>query len=186
LVIATLSCGQFKNDNKYVSNKFIDIKGLIDHQVKLLDSIGPFLLKNAIINGAEEQININTDIDFSWENELSIFKSADINKPVLEDSYEIILKTNTRLKTVTYLSKTPLQTQVDSMAIIFTEFDNTPIQINVMMSNKNELFESARTLELTFKKSDSHFLLSSYNIEGWQKMIAKDTTNFSIVGTLNF
>ncbi len=180
------SCGQINKDKKNTTNEFFDINGLVDYQVKMLDSIGPFLLKGAIINGSEEQKKIDTNFDFSWEKELSIFKSADINKPVLKDSYKIINETNSGSKNILYLSKSPNKTRVDSIVINYAGQVNEPIKILAFLSGNNVLFESSKTLELTFEKIGRHLLLSKYQIEGWQKMISKDTTKFSIKGELNF
>lgn len=185
LITIAASCGQIDN-NKNTTNNFFDINGLIDNQVNLLDSIGPFLLKEANINGIKEHIKVDTRSDFSWEKELSIFKSTDINKPVLNDSYEIITNTDSTLRTVIYISKTPTTTQVDSLLIDFDSLKNGPIKIHAFISGKNMLYQSAKTLDLTFQKIDKHSLISSYRIKGWQKMISKDTTTFLIEGILNF
>lgn len=186
LITIAASCGQIENNNKNTTNKFFDINGLIDNQVNLLDSIGPFLLKKANINGVKEHNKIDTRSDFSWEKELSIFKSTDINKPVLNDSYEIITNTDSSSKTVIYISKTPAATQADSLFIHFDILEKGPIKIHAFISSKNMLYESAKTLDLTFQKIDKHSLISSYRIKGWQKMISKDTTTFLIEGILNF
>lgn len=186
LIAITSSCTQINKDKKNKINEFFDINGLVDNQVKLLDSIGPFLLKVAIINGNEEQKKIDTNIDFSWEKELSIFKSIDINKPVLKDNYEIVNETKSVSKTILYISKSTNKTHVDRITINYLEQENEPIKIFAFLSGNNVLFESTKTLELTFEKIGRQLLLSNYQIEGWQKMISKDTTKFSIKGELNF
>ena len=55
-----------------------------------------------------------------------------------------------------------------------------------ILNNQNELFKSAKTLELTFKDLNGQKLISSYKIEGWQKMVSKDRTSYFIDSKILF
>lgn len=167
------------------AKKYYDINGLIDHQVKMLDSIGFFLLKKAAIDGVEETVRFSHPNFAAWENELSIFKSADINKSRLLDSYDIIETKNDAVKLIIYKSKTPESTQVDSLALSFSIKDNYLLKIHAFITSNNALFESEKNLELEFTNLNNGInLLSSYKIEGWQKMISKNSTTYSIEGSI--
>ena len=168
------------------ANTFFDITGLIDNQVQLLDSIGPSLLKKAIIDGVEENTQITPSDDTIWAKELMIFKSADINKPKLADNYDIIETQISGSKTIIYKSKYPETTQVDSLVISFSDGENKPLTIHARLVSSNTLFESEKNLELAFKVVSGQIILSKYKIEGWQKMISKDSTIYFIEGVLHF
>lgn len=167
-------------------NTFFDIAGLIDNQVQLLDSIGPSLLKKAIIDGVEENTQFTPSDDTIWAKELMIFKSADINKPKLVDNYDIMETQISGAKIIIYKSKYPDTTQVDSLAISFSDSENKPLTIHALLVSNNTLFESEKTLELSFKDVSGQTILSKYKIEGWQKMISKDSTIYFIEGVLDF
>lgn len=166
------------------ANKFFDIVGLIDHQVKMLDSVGLSLLKKATINGLEEEISL-TSPDFStWTKELTIFKSADINKPMLSDSYEFTEIEKGGIKTIIYMSKFPEATQVDSLTLSFIDNEENPIKIHARLTSSNALFKSEKNFDLAFNNVNGQCLLSYYKIEGWQKMISKDSITFFIEGSV--
>ncbi|MCK5702273.1 MAG: hypothetical protein KAI29_14005 [Cyclobacteriaceae bacterium] len=180
------SCGPVKNKKTETASTFFDIAGLIDNQVQLLDSIGPSLLKKAIIDGVEENTHFTPSDDDVWAKELMIFKSADINKPTLADIYETKETRISGSKIIIYKSKYPETTQVDSLAISFSTSKNKPLTIHARLVSSNTLFESEKTLELAFKAVSGQIILSKYKIEGWQKMISKDSTIYFIEGVLDF
>lgn len=180
-----LSCGQIKT-NKVATNKYFDIKGLIDHQVAILDSVSPLLLKTAVIDGIIEDTQFSENNFSTWTRELSIFKSADINKPMLADSYDISESKISGIKTITYLSRYSNETQVDSLALRFAGSSKNPSAIHSRIAGKNALFGSEKTIDLTFEIVNGQHLLSNFIIEGWQKMISQDSSSYKIEGTLKY
>lgn len=185
LVIMSLSCRQIESNN-LAKDKYFDINGLIDHQVAILDSIGPLFLKTAVIDGALESTQFSAKDFSTWTKELSIFKSADINKPMLADSYEIIESKISGLQTIIYLSKYPSATQVDSLAVSFADSSENPSTFHARIAGRNALFESAKTIDLAFENVSGQNMLSNYKIEGWQKMISQDSSSYKIEGTLKY
>ena len=182
LLVSGWSCGPDINKKKGPANKFFDINGLIEQQVNLLDSVSPFLLKTATIDGVDEQ-NLLTSLNHStWTKELVIFKSADINNPKLADSYQFIETKISGLKTFIYTSKFPKTTKTDSLTISFDVTGNNPIKIHAHVRGSNALFESDKTLDMTFKTTNNQSMLTNYSIEGWQKMTSKDSTTYLIEG----
>jgi hypothetical protein len=180
-----LSCGQIKTD-KAAANKYFDVNGLIDYQVVLLDSISPLFLKRAVIDGKEENTQFSANDSSAWAKELAIFKSADINKPMLVDSYTKIESEISGIKTIIYQSKYPDATQVDSLAISFASGVDNPSKIHAHIADKNALFQSAKNIELTFENVKDQNMLSGFKIEGWQKMVAQDRSSYKIEGTLKY
>lgn len=157
---------------------FYDINGLVDEQVKMLDSISPTILKKAVINGNKEDSKITPQDTTAWLKELAIFKSADINKSILLDSYT---KTESAEKnTISYKSKYPEKTRVEELSIQFGKTDQKPLKIHATLDYKNEVFTSEINLEINFLINDGKSLLSNYRIEGYQKMISKDTSTYLI------
>lgn len=181
VVLTAWSCAPDTNNEK--STTYYDINGLVDRQIKLLVSASPSILKKAIIDGHEEESKIQPQDSAHWAKELIIFKSADINRSMLSDSYIISESSNSRIKTITYTSKYPDDTEVDALSV---ELDNDqkPMKIRAILDNQNELFKSAKTLEVKFKDVNGQKLISSYSIEGWQKMISKDSAAYLIEADL--
>lgn len=174
------SCVPDQKNRIKIANSFYDINGLIDEQVKILDSISPSILKKAILNGKEEVTNLTPIDSATWAKELIIFKSADINRSILSDSYEIAESLDSNSKKILYTSKYPEKTNVEKLSILLGIADQNPIQIHATVDNRNELFDSAKKLQMHFITKNGILLLSSYNIEGSQKMISKDSTTYLI------
>ena len=164
-------------------NTYYDLNGLIDEQIKLLDSISPVLFKKAIIDENSELVEL-TPNDSVWSREFLIFRSADINKPMLVNRYNVDEHTtNDGSKRITYISKDPEKTEVDSLMIHYFAESEKPSIIHASLSHNNALFRNQKTLDMFFKKSEN--LISTYKIRGWQKMISKDSTFYYVEGKIN-
>jgi hypothetical protein len=161
---------------------YYDIDGLVDEQLLLLDSISPSLLKTANINGIKQKIDLSPT-DSIWRRELEIFRSADINKPRLSDSYaqkEAISKSDS---SIIYISKFPKSTLADTIRITFV--NKLPSKIYASLRSQNTLFKSSKKLKLEFSNVNGRQMLTDYSVAGWQKMISKDATYFEIDGSMN-
>ena len=145
----------------------------------MLDSISPILYKKAVIDGKEELIEL-TPTDSIWTKELMIFRSADINKSMFADSYISSEDSNSETKTILYKSKIPKSTKVDDLTITLSVPDNNPLKIHAYITQGNSLFESQKILKISFKNYQGQQRIISYSIEGWQKMISKESTTYHI------
>lgn len=185
LVFIVLAAGcSMNNERGNTINKYYDINGLIDEQVKLLDSISPVLLKQATIDHQQNLQKI-TPNDSTWEDEFSIFRTLDLNKPMLIDSYEKVELSHESEKSVTFISKFPDETLVDTLVVEF--FDNqSPKRIYAAVSSKNTLFISAKKMEMLFTQTPGINLLHRYKIFGRQKMTTKDSTSFEINAEIKY
>jgi len=183
-IVAFGACFSTPEKQQNTIDEYYDINGLIDRQVLLLDSISPSLSKWATIDSivAEEKM---VHSDTAWEKELSIFKSMDINKPLLVDSYERLVEDLGDETTITLISKTPNSTDVDTLKMIFIQ-GQQPINLYAYLSSKNTLFRTAKKLELVLGPVNEKWVLDNYSIKGWQKMFSKDTTYFQIEAKIIF
>jgi len=178
LILMIGACVPTVEKKQTAIDEYYDINGLIDRQVRLLDSISPSLSKWAFIDDTEEKGKI-TPPDSTWEEELSIFKSMDINKPLLLDSYERVVDDLGEEKVISLISKSPKSTNVDTLVISMKK-SNQPARIYAYLSNQNTLFKTSKNMEIIFKEYQKRHVLESYTIHGWQKMLTKDTTKFDI------
>ena len=174
------SCIPDQNNKTITDNPFYDINGLIDEQVKILDSISPSILKKAVLNGKEEFTELTPVDSGTWAKELIIFKSVDINRSMLSDSYMMNESFDSDNKKIIYTSKYSEKTKVEELSILLDTESQNPIEIHATVDDRNELFDSSKKLEIHFITKDDILLLTSYKIEGSQKMISKDSTIFLI------
>ena len=151
----------------------------------MLDSIRPILYKKAVIDGKEESMEF-TPTDSIWTKELMIFRSADINKSMFADSYISSEDSNSETKTILYKSKIPKSTKVDVLTITLSAQDNNPLKIHASISQGNSLFESQKILEMSLKNYQGQQRIIRYSIEGWQKMISKESTTYHIESNIKY
>ena len=175
----SLSCIP-ENSTRQNSSDFYNINALVDNQINLLDSINPLIHKVAIIDGNQQQRELQPNDSAGWSKELSIFRSADLNHTKYNSSYEIIKEgAGSNLRFLKYISLHPEETEVDTALIEFNSQKNLK-SIHAYLENRNELFYSSKTLDLHFIDKDNTPIISKYKIYGWQKMISKDSVSFLI------
>ena len=185
MILSVWSCSYDQTKKQKSVSNYYDINGLIDEQVKLLDSINPSFFKKATIDRNEE-IQDFAPTDSSWAKELMTFKSTDINKPTLTESYFTQESEVADNKKITYISKRPRSTEVDSLSIIFIKNTSNPLRINACLVDHNELYTSEKFIELSFRQLNGVNLISSYRINGWQKMIMQDSTSYYVEARINY
>lgn len=178
----TWSCGQTLKKKQASINEYYDINGLIDRQENLLATISPNLLKNASINGQEDITELVAQ-DSLWQKELQIFRTADINEPMLIDRYSELEEQKGDISTASYISKSRKQTDVDTLRITFDDRGHVQ-QVFAFMESENTLFKTRKELLIHFSDYDDYQLIDEYSIRGWQKMISKDSVHFSIEGKI--
>jgi hypothetical protein len=182
-VLIAWSCEPAIEKEQKSIDTYYDIEGLVEEQLLLLDSIGPSLLKTATINGLPEKTTF-TPTDSIWRKELEIFRSADINKPRLLDSYLKTEANNEGVSSIIYISKFPKSTLADSIRITFV--DDLPSQIYASLRSQNTLFKSSKKLKLEFSNVHDRQIITSYSVAGWQKMVSKEATQFEITGQIQW
>lgn len=183
-MLATMiwSCDQSQDLRQQKINTYYDIEGLIEEQLLWLDSVSPFLYKSGTIDGQEDTEKVQPS-DSVWRQEFLVFRSMDINKPILADSYNISEEETATGFTSIYISKFPRATLVDSLRIDFDQNKN-PLFISAFQHSQNPLFVSEKRLEMHFDLAGSHPLLTEFRVSGMQKMITRHRVNFDIISKI--
>ena len=162
--------------------KFYDLQGLISDQVATLSRDKPTITKNVSIAGKEETY-VGQEID--WEKELTLFMESDINKPTLISQYEINEYINQDGDSVLeYQQIDEKASGVLKMKITKSNQSNHPQMITIETRKNNALFASSVNMKLQLGKEETP-RIESYEIQGFEKILLKDTLTFSIHGNLN-
>jgi hypothetical protein len=139
-------------------------------------------LKNASINGHEDISELVTQ-DSLWQKELQIFRTADINEPMLIDRYSKVEERKGDISTTSYISKSRKQTDVDTLRISFDAHGRVQ-KLYAFLDSENSLFKNRKEFLLHFSSIGEDQLIDEYSIKGWQKMISKDSVHFSVSGKI--
>ncbi len=173
-------CREVVQDKIQNTNQYFDLKGLLEEQIILLDSLRPSVKKTTYIDAVEETQSFQLD-STGWAREMEIFFEVDINDPILKDAYQIKEKSHEdSLRSVLYEAKALDNTEIKFLEVIYLSETDIPRYIRAVFAEKNALYDSRRSLKLEFQKYKDLNILSGYSIEGAQKMLLKDTILYKV------
>ena len=113
-----LSCIHKDSRSAGEINAYYNIKGLVEQQLGMLDSISPSLFKIATINGKTERRQLVPD-SLGWVRELEMLGDLDLNEPSLIGVYQEKQEPDRPGHTISYTSINPKKTKVDQLTIEF-------------------------------------------------------------------
>lgn len=181
LVLVTLivssSCTQ--QSAKREINAYFDVDSLFTDQVYLLDGVS--FNKSAIIDGKSEKAQVIFDTT-AWQKELAMYIGLDINKAALVGAYELTEEDTTTGKSISYRIKQPDEAGVQWMQVT-QNTDGKVTGFEALFLEENALYQNQRKLSATFSIENGNSVLEAYRIEGYQKILLKDTVNYTIEAT---
>ncbi|WP_353722158.1 hypothetical protein [Dyadobacter sp. 676] len=179
LFLSLISCTPEKSGDD-APGLYYDLKGFIENQIVYLNDKRPEVNKTAVL-GSKREISKTREVD--WEKELELFLQADINKPSYRQSYEIVQNGPVRyeyhLKSGNDLPVAYLKIETDSVL-------KQPLYVEALLRAKNKIYDSEKKIVLRSVKRDNLLEVSSYEIDGYQKLIFVEKKLFDIRGQIGF
>lgn len=173
-------CQEVVNKKIQNTHQYFDLKGLLEEQIYLLDSLEPTVTKTTNIDGMAERQSLHFD-STAWAREMEIFFEVDINDPILRDAYELVKENiGDSLNLESYVSKDIKNAEIEFLKIFYPPEKDIPLYITAVFSEKNALYNSKRSLKLVFERQQGLNILKGYSIEGVQKMLMKDTIFYKV------
>lgn len=169
------------------TSKLYNIDSLLTQQVKALTLSKPKLEKHAILGNTTEKQEYVPD-SAAWSRELDIFRQLEaINKPVNRSNYLVDDNlydpgSNLTVKAFTALEPLPVR----SLRVFYENDIQTPRKIEAVYDEENTLYKSSKNLLLEFQQINNKNVLTSYSIDGGQRMILSDSVTFSVKGRIQF
>jgi hypothetical protein len=167
--------------NQQYDKAYFDFDSLINVQVVELLKFKSTIRKKSEINGKNDESSFVPD-STNLANELDVFRQLDlINRPLYRKSYEVIdglkdTKSNLLIRSYTATSPSP----VPYVKFYYQSSSRVIKRIESVFQEENALYDTKRKLILEFDDSSGSILLSSYQLQGAQKMILSDSVNFSV------
>lgn len=184
LLIGLFSC-KTKPEQKQDYPSF-ELEELIDEQIELLSKEEFVLHKTTVLNAKVEEVQLKPD-STSWRKELSIFKSADINKPGLIPFYTYTQLEINGLLEDQYVLNDSGRSETTYLRILKHRSTRQISRITAVQKVVNPIYESSRKMELYFKESEgAGILLDSFSINGYQKMVSQDSVVFFTSGKITY
>ncbi len=177
VLIAIFSCTQ--QSAKREINAYFDIDSLFMEQTYLLAGV-PFS-KSAVIDGKSETGHVTFDTT-AWQKELAMYIGLDINKAALVGAYESSEEVTPAGKSVSYQLKQANDAGVQWIQLNQNK-DGLVTGLEALFREENALYQNQRKLSATFNIENGKSVLQTYRIEGYQKILLKDTVNYTIVAS---
>jgi hypothetical protein len=167
-------------------NGYYPVDSLIQSQIRFLTNSKAELTKKAEIDGAEETISFTPYDTLAWERELDIFLELNvINSPVNKNKYTLesdVKDPNSNLLIRSFTGKDTLP--VVYLKVFYLDSPSQVRRIEALYREENALLKGSRLLILEFQEINNKTALTSYSIEGSQKMFLGESVKFSIRGTI--
>ena len=151
--------------------KYFDLKGLIEIQIKTLNTQKPLVQKTILMSGKSESQSVKT---IDWAKELELFIQMDLNKPAFIQSYQV----DSSSMSVKYELKDTEKLPVKYLTI--SRVGENGLSVEALVSNENYLYQTERHLKLSLKNNK----IDDYQIEGFQKIVFGDRKEFKINGVI--
>ena len=170
-LLAGLSgCGEVTSN---ADNRFVALETLLDEQVQLLESANPSVKKRVLTAGGPEE-KVFRDVD--WQKELAAFRQADLGKPGLRGAYTVQdVAPNVRLFRV----KPGENAEVQEVRVEFGE-GNRVKSVQALVNDENYLYHTRRTFRLDFAPRGNQWLVRTYQVEGFQKLLWNEAKPFAV------
>ncbi|MFT2009748.1 hypothetical protein ACMA1I_13795 [Pontibacter sp. 13R65] len=158
-----------------------DLTGYLEQQKTRLQKEQPMVLKSVTTQQQPTETIETTNLD--WADELAIFQEVDLSRPALRDFYtETITPLPSGSTQVLYT-----KSETSAAPVQYLQLQLSPKQelerLEAYMLDKNVLFFSKRKIVLTTNPEENGNI-SSYHIEGTQKLIFNDSLHYSVMANL--
>ncbi|NNF22486.1 MAG: hypothetical protein HKN67_11125 [Saprospiraceae bacterium] len=185
LVFISMSC-RYREVGNNIETNYFSLDSLVDAQIAELIRLSPGLEKQAFLDSVTEQTILQLD-SAGWENELKVFREANIDKPAFYGSYTVNMKKEDAYSNLLYdeyLASDSAKLSVKSLRIYYLEKKALIKKFEVVLNDKNELFESDRQLKMIFEDRESGSLLSSYHVKGSQRLKLNEVVTYEVSSNL--
>ena len=148
----------------------------LQQQQQHLQEEQPMVLKSVTTEGKPTETIQTSEID--WEDELSVFLEADLNRPALREYYtrqEQVLANGNLV--VEYNRVADAEPLVHYLRLELTP-DKELRQLNARIQDQNILFFSRRNIQLTAGPGGGN--ISGYRVEGVQKLVLSDSLHYRV------
>jgi hypothetical protein len=157
---------------------------LISSQVDYLSATHAKVRKVVQVGEKNDTTNLVPADTSAWKKELDIFRELDaINKPIYQDVYTFtdgIPDTRSNLLIRTYAGDKSLP--VEFLRVYYHRDPGRVRKIEGRYAQDNSLYSSARFFTLEFMESNGQSILTSYAVQGGQRMFMGDSVQYAVTG----
>lgn len=186
LLIAGIILSSFSCEEKKAVTSLYNIDSLVMAQAQVLAGHQAKLQKVASIGGKQDDSVFIPRDTAVWNAELEIFRQLDIiNKPINRAQYSVQdglfdRSSNLTVREISTADDLPVR----YFKIYYQSSLHKPRKIEAFYDDRNALYKSGRLLRMEFEQIHNKTILTSYAVEGGQKMMMGDSVAFIIKGKI--
>jgi hypothetical protein len=173
-----------------VTVNYFPVDSLIKAQVVHLDTSNAKLTKFGFFDDKNDTASYMPPDSLAWANELSALDQLSaINKPIYSGNYIIengLKDTRSNLTILQYTAKPDQELAVPYLRIFYHGNLSNIRKIEGAYDETNALYKSKQIISIEMQNLYNKNVVTSYTIEGGQKMVLADTTYFSVNTRINF
>ncbi|GHA65157.1 hypothetical protein [Pontibacter akesuensis] len=176
LLLVTAACERPAPPASDKADTYFDLTAYLQEQKRELQANQPMVLKAVATQGQAPEIKETTAID--WEDELTVFEQVDLNRPSLQEYYtkqEQVLEDGS--VAVEYTKLPDAEAQVAYLRLRLSP-EGRLLQLNARLQDENIIFFSNRSVQLDANAQTGD--ISSYKVEGVQKMVFGDSLRYMV------
>lgn len=157
-----------------------NLTAYLQQQKEALETEKPMVLKSVETQGEEAELVETPKVD--WEDELTVFEQADLSRPSLQEYYTKQEKTlSDGSIQVEYRKLEDAEPQVHYLRLLLTP-DGKLKKLNATLQDQNIIYYSRREIMLSTHPQTGD--ISSYRVDGVQKMVFGDSLHYSVKANL--
>ncbi len=168
-------------------SEYYNLDSLVNGQISVLTAGHFNTHKKVTLDGENEEVSSELTKE-QWRDELKLFIDADMNVSSLSGVYECNCGINDKNSNLLVDRYSPKNVKDKSRIRLFEVYYFKEIsqvrKILIEEKEENELYYSSRRLVMNFENNREGMMLSSWTIEGFQKLILKDTVSYFVEGTV--
>lgn len=180
IVVCSLLISGCAAENQ-TTDSLYDIDSVIHHQISHFVDQGVEIKKKAVLNGVEKVTVIRPKDSVDWREELAIFLELDIiNRPINRRLYKVeeLTDTESNLRIKSFTATEELT--VKFLKVYYYKTMDRIRKIEAEYNARNSLYKSTRLLTLEFEDISGKATLTSYAVDGGQKMFLDDSVQYTI------
>jgi hypothetical protein len=185
IVLCAIACKPVEN----TSERYYNLDSLLQAQTQLLISTKPSLTKSAYLGERKETKRFSPD-SLGWIDEFgTLSELALINKPIYRGMYSVRDEQDSKsnLRILSYVIKDKEEESkipVRNVRIYYLGSLDRIKRIEGSYNEENELYRGTHRLSIELQDVYNKTMITSYSIEGHQKMILADSVDFTIEGQI--
>ena len=185
MVLIMGSCDR-SNTTTPSANSF-NIDSILQEQILYLSTSKAAIHKQADINDVYQDTTFMPIDSAAWARELDIFAEIGrINKPTNKGSYTVVDNLNDPSSNLTMRTLSTTQTlPIVYLKAFYLDTPDKLRKIEALYKQENALLTSKRKLVMEFTDTYNKSILTSYSVEGVQKMFIGDSVHFTITCTVH-